>query len=376
MNCRIGEQVRGRDGIQPPILLLRPTGKDYLWGGNRLRVEYGKDLPMVPLAETWECSTHPDGPSVVAEAAYCKCGQEAVDEVELSGKLCGLGLDEVLRMYPEWLGKRHYSEENFGGDADGAEPEAELPILIKFIDAARDLSVQVHPDDDYALARENQLGKTEMWYVLDADPNAKLVYGFAHDVTREQVLESLQSGTITDYLQQVPVHKNDVFFVQPGTVHAIGGGVLVAEIQENSNVTYRVYDYDRVDKNGQKRPLHVEKALEVMEFKQAVSPRQQIRLMRYQPGSASETLCRCRYFQVNRVLVTEEYRMRVENTSFQVLLVLEGELCIESMPDVGEVQSDGVQSNVPVRKGDCVFLPANLGELKVQGKGQLLQVFC
>ena len=370
MNCKKEGQVYDGDEALRPILRLHPVGKDYLWGGNRLREEYGKDLNIEPLAETWECSTHPDGPSVIIEVAGCKCGQEAVDTVESSEKLCGLGLDEVLRMYPEWLGKRHYSEEDFGGAADGAEPKAELPILIKFIDAAKDLSVQVHPEDDYALVHENQLGKTEMWYVLDAEPGAKLVYGFSHDVTKEQVLESLRSGTLTNYLQQIPVQKNDVFFVKAGTVHGIGGGVMVAEIQENSNVTYRVYDYDRVDKNGCKRPLHVEKALEVMNLKRADSPRQQMRLMRYQSGSASEILCRCQYFQVDRVLVSREYRMRVEDTSFQVLLVLDGEL------EIAKEQAEGVVAcDLAVRKGDCIFLPAGCGQIAVRGKGQLLQVF-
>lgn len=337
-------------------LLLRPVGKDYLWGGNRLREEYGKDLKLEPLAETWECSTHPDGSSVVAE-----------------GECAGLCLDEVLRLHPEWLGNRHYRECSILGAEENGRTMAELPILIKLIDAAKDLSVQVHPEDEYALVHENQLGKTEMWYVLDAEPGAKLVYGFAHDVTREQVLESLQNGTIIDYLQQVPVHKNDVFFVQPGTVHAIGAGVLLAEIQENSNVTYRLYDYDRVDKNGCKRPLHVEKALEVMSLKRADSPRQQIRLMRYQLGSAKEILCRCQYFQVDRVLVSREYHMRVEATSFQVLLILDGKLEVVCVPDDADT---AVNSSVmTIRKGDCVFLPADCGQLIVRGEGQLLQIF-
>lgn len=312
-------------------VLLRPVGKDYLWGGTKLNEEYHKNIPLEPLAETWECSTHPDGPSVVA-----------------SGSFEGMGLDEVLKKYPEWLGSRH-------------EGKSELPVLIKFIDAAKDLSVQVHPDDEYALKNENQLGKTEMWYVLEAEPDAALIYGFTHEVTREQLQKSVQEGKLMQYLQKVPVRKNDVFFVKPGTVHAIGSGVLVAEIQENSNVTYRVYDYDRVDKNGQKRPLHLEKSLEVMNLQKADSPRQQMRLMRYQPGAASEILCRCQYFQVDRVLVTREYHLNVESSSFQVLLVLDGEM------QIGELET---------RKGDCVFLPAGCGKVDVYGKGQLLQVFC
>lgn len=326
--------------LNKPIL-LKPAGKDYLWGGMRLKEEYGKDLQMLPLAETWECSTHPDGPSIVASGAYAGCP-----------------LDEVLKKHPRWLGTRHDEAEH-----NGAQPskQGELPILIKFIDADKDLSIQVHPDDTYALAHEGQPGKTEMWYVLEAKPGAELIYGFSHDVTCEQVREYLQRGKLERHVQKIPVKKNDVFFIEPGTVHAIGSGVILAEIQENSNVTYRLYDYDRLDKNGQKRPLHLNQALEVLNVRRAGAVRQQLRLMRYQPGSASEILCRCKYFQVNRVLVTGEFCFRVENTSFQVLLALEGEMVLQDLQ---------------IRKGDCVFLPAGCGMLQVTGKGQLLQVFC
>lgn len=337
--------------LNKPIL-LRPVGKDYLWGGSRLREEYHKNLQETPLAETWECSTHPDGVSIVA-----------------SGEYQGMPLDEVLKLHPEWLGSHarrseQYPErpENYSANMNvEAQGVGALPVLIKFIDAAKDLSVQVHPDDAYAQVHENQSGKTEMWYVLEAEPDATLIYGFNHDMTREQLLKSLKSGKLLNHLQQIPVHKNDVFFIQPGTVHAIGKGVLVAEIQECSNVTYRLYDYDRVDKNGQKRPLHLEQALDVLNLKRTPQVRQQMRLMRYQPGAASEILCRCQYFQVDRVLVSEMYRCKVETTSFQVLLVLEGDLQVEELS---------------VQKGDCVFLPADCGEVAVRGKGQLLQVFC
>ena len=208
--------------------LLRPCGKDYIWGGRRLNDEFEKNIPMSPLAETWECSTHPDGPSWV-----------------VGGEFDGMELTQVLRLHPEYLGSHP--------NTDG-----ELPILIKFTDADKDLSVQVHPDDAYAAVHEDgQLGKTEMWYVLDAAKDAKLVYGFRKNMTAEKVRTAIADGSIMKYLQQVPVHKDDVFFLQPGTIHAIGAGALIAEIQENSNLTYRLYDYDRMDKNGQKRPLHV-----------------------------------------------------------------------------------------------------------------------
>ena len=212
--------------------LLTPAGKDYLWGGNRLKTEFNKEIDLVPLAETWECSTHPDGPSVI-----------------VTGTHAGKTLAELLKEHPEYLGKHPGTE-------------GELPVLIKFIDAKKNLSVQVHPDDDYARTYENgQLGKTEMWYVMDAAPDAQLVYGFNHDITKEQLRQSLKDGTVEKYLQKVKIQKDDVFFIEAGTVHAIGAGALIAEIQESSNLTYRLYDYNRVGKDGKLRELHIDKAL-------------------------------------------------------------------------------------------------------------------
>ena len=168
---------------------------------------------MDPLAETWECSTHPDGPSYV-----------------VSGEFGGQELAKVLRAYPEYLGERHKGENT-------------LPILIKFIDAKKDLSVQVHPTDEYAQENENgQLGKTEMWYVLEAEPGASLYYGFTHEISKEEFERRIQDNTLTDVLNAVPVHKGDCFFIPSGTLHAIRKGIVVAEIQQNSNVTYRIYD--------------------------------------------------------------------------------------------------------------------------------------
>ena len=206
-------------------------------GGSRLNDEFEKNIDLTPLAETWECSTHPDGPSYV-----------------VGGTFDGQELAEVLRAHPEYLGERHKGENT-------------LPILIKFIDAKKDLSVQVHPSDEYAREHEGDNGKTEMWYVIDADEGASLIYGFQHEVTEEILRKAVETGTLDKHLQKVPVHKGDTYFVPAGTVHGIGKGILVAEIQESSNVTYRVYDYDRVDKNGKKRDLHFDKAVQVMNMK-------------------------------------------------------------------------------------------------------------
>ena len=320
--------------------LLKPVGKDYLWGGRRLNDDFSKDIPLQPLAETWECSTHPDGPSGVA-----------------SGEFKGLSLAEVLRLQPELLG-RHYA--GLG----------ELPILIKLIDAKKDLSVQVHPDDEYAFKHEQgQRGKTEMWYVLDASRDAQLVYGFSHDIERAALEKSLLDGTVEKYLQKVPVHSDDIFLIKPGTVHAIGAGALIAEIQESSNLTYRLFDYNRVDKNGKKRELHIEKALAVVNMQGSARPKQPLRVLKYRRGYAAEMLCRCKYFQVERVLVnTERCRelasFQSNSDSFQVLLCTNG--CgIMTFGD-GEV--------LQLFRGDCVFLPADSVEVKVHGELQMLLV--
>jgi len=319
-------------------LLLRPSGKDYLWGGNRLNDEFEKGLDLIPLAETWECSTHPDGPSYVVGGEF--------DEQELA---------QVLREYPEYLGERHKGENT-------------LPILIKFIDAKKDLSVQVHPTDDYAQKHEKgQFGKTEMWYVLDASKDAKLVYGLKHDRTEEQLRQAIMNGTVIKELQWVPVKKDDLFFIEAGTIHAIGAGALVAEIQENSNLTYRLYDYDRVGKDGKKRELHIDKALKVANLRSSAEPRQPLRVLKYRQGVASELLTRCKYFEVYRMIVNTERRQQVhyhaDEIAFRVLLCVNG---------CGTISyTDG---SITFYKGDCIFVPADSEVLTIHGQAQFLDV--
>lgn len=328
------------DGAFRPFL-LKPAGKDYLWGGHRLKDDFSKEIDMEPLAETWECSTHPDGPSIVASGAHK-----------------GMLLTEVLKEYPEYMGTHPKTD---GG----------LPILIKFIDAKQDLSVQVHPDDEYARKYEHgSLGKTEMWYVLDATKDAKLVYGFYHDISKEKLKKSLEEGTVERYLQKVKVKKDDLFYIEAGTVHAIGAGILIAEIQECSNITYRMYDYNRMDKDGKPRTLHIERALEVANRIGTQTPRQPMRVLRYQKGCASELLCRCKYFQVERQLInTEKCRemadFQTDGNSFQVLLCVDG---------CGTLFGEGEM--IHFFKGDCIFVPADSMPLKLHGRAQMLKVRC
>lgn len=322
--------------------LLKPAGKDYLWGGSRLNDDFSKGIDLEPLAETWECSTHPDGPSSVA-----------------SGEFCGRLLSDVLKERPEFLGTH-------------PETKSELPILIKFIDAKKDLSVQVHPDDAYAFDKENgQKGKTEMWYVLDAAKDAQLIYGFTRDMNPDTLRRSLKTGVIERYLQKIPVHKDDVFFIEPGTVHAIGAGTLIAEIQENSNLTYRMYDYNRTDKNGNLRELHIDKAMDVVNTKGSAAPKQQIRVLKYVPGSATEFICRCKYFQVERMLInTERCRelvsFQTDSTSFQVLLCTNG--CGVLLEESGKA--------LHFFRGDCIFVPADSETIRLHGRAQFLKVRC
>lgn len=319
-------------------MLLRPSGKDYIWGGQRLNHEFEKNIDMSPLAETWECSTHPDGPCYVVNGEF--------DNMELS---------RVIEEHPEYLGKRH----------EGAK---ELPILIKLIDAREKLSVQVHPTDEYARLHENgQLGKTEMWYVLDAAKDARLIYGFNHDMRKETVRAAVLNDSLARHLQQIPVKKDDVFMIEAGTVHAIGAGILLAEIQENSNLTYRLYDYGRIGKDGKPRELHIEKGLEVANLKSSAEPRQPLRVLRYSRGMASELLCKCKYFQVYRMIVNTERRQVVtyeaDEMGFRVLLCVNG---------CGTMFTG--EETIVFYKGDCIFIPAGSEEIRIHGQAGFLDI--
>lgn len=318
-------------------LLLKPVGKNYIWGGQRLKELYHKDIDISPLAETWECSTHRDGESVVA-----------------NGKYRGRTLRDVLFENPEYVG----TNTDFDGN---------IPILTKFIDAKNDLSVQVHPNDEYAKKYENQYGKTEMWYVIEADEGACLVYGFKHKTDRESVERYLRENTITSHLNLVPVKAGDMFFIEPGTVHAIGSGLLIAEIQQSSNVTYRLYDYERKDENGKKRELHIKKALDVIDYgKDCTKIRQSMRILKYRPNIARETMCKCGYFRVDRILFNKSININVDEFSFRVYMFISGYATF----------SYGDNRSLCVKAGDTVFVPAGMDDFKADGTGEILVISC
>ena len=322
--------------------LLKPAGIEKLWGGSRLNDDFSKKIDIENLAESWECSTHPDGQSTVA-----------------SGIFKGYTLAEVILKHPEILGKK-------------LEKLKDLPILVKLIDAQQNLSVQVHPDDDQAKRLENaKNGKMEFWYVLDAYKDSKLVYGLNHNLTKNQLINSIHEQNIEKYLQTIPVKKNDIFFINPGTIHAIGAGVLIAEIQQNSNITYRLFDYNRVDKNGNQRELHLDKALKVANLKQSTIPKQPMRVLKYSKGCASEFLCRCQYFQVERLLINTErtrilYETASTDQSFEIFICINGCGIIYFEPN----------HVIMIFKGDTVFVPANSVSFKIHGKAEFLKISC
>lgn len=314
--------IRKANKLTP--FLLSPPIKDYIWGGTRLRDEYGKESSLPRLAESWELSCHPDGESVIA-----------------SGEYDGVRLSELITEHPEILGKNC---KKFSG----------LPVLVKLIDAKEDLSVQVHPDDDYAHKNENDNGKTELWYVVDAEPGAELIYGFKEKLTKEDLRRAVEENTLMDMVNRVPVKKGDVFFIEPGTLHAIGGGIVIAEIQQSSNVTYRVYDYGRVGADGKPRELHVEKALEVtntepLDYRRPVYG---IEL----DGVVIQLLADCEYFNVNRERIISEAQLCADESSFSHVLVIGGS---------GELIYDG--GSVPLNTGASVFVPAGSGNYVIKG---------
>lgn len=302
-----------------------------------MKTEYGYDLPLAPFAEAWVCSAHSDGESIVQSGGYT-----------------GKTLADVLREDPELLGTHAAALAN-----------GELPVLVKLIDAKCDLSVQVHPDDAYARVHENQSGKTEMWYILSADPGAALVYGFSHNMAVSQVRDAAETGNLMNYLQKVPVHAGDVFYIPPGTVHAIGGGILLAEIQQSSNVTYRLYDYDRRDKNGQKRELHLEKALAVASLQKASEVHQQMRVLRSHVGSVCTLLGRSEYFRVVHILLSGSVSRSIAEDSFACLLCTSGSCTLTA---AGET--------LAIEKGSCAFVPAGAGKTALSGCAEVLWISC
>ena len=311
------------------ILKLKPVFKDYIWGGTRLRDDFGYECDLDPVAEGWLLSCHKDGMSTVDGGEYS--GKALEDIIEKFGKITTVGTR--------------------------AEAFPYFPVLIKLIDAKDNLSIQVHPDNDYAARVEHEFGKTEIWYVLDAADDAKLIYGFKEKISSEQFRIAIEDNTLMDVLNVVNVKKGDLFFIEAGTVHAIGKGALIAEIQQNSNSTYRVYDYGRVGKDGKPRELHIDKAVDVSKTEPAKYDIKPFGEEKETNGGTAQLLTECELFTVNRYVTNSKMIFEADEKSFNHVLVLAG---------CGEI--DGK----PFKKGDSFFVPANFGKYEISGNAEIL----
>ena len=306
-------------------LKFKTIFKDKIWGGNKINTVLGKDFGDLPnCGETWEISGVEGNISVVAE-----------------GALAGRSLVELIDSYKgDLLGHKIYGK--YGN---------QFPLLVKFIDANADLSIQVHPDDKLAKTRHNSFGKTEMWYVFQADEGSSLISGFNQPVDKQDFLNKFNSGRIMEILNKEKVKAGDVFFIPAGRVHTIGKGLLLAEIQQTSDITYRIYDFERVDSNGQKRELHVEEALDAIDYNFYDHYKVAYDNLINKPVE----LVKSDYFTTNKVSLNQTLERNYSNLdSFIIYICFDGDCILEY---------DG--GKVVVKKGDAVLLPAELKKVKL-----------
>lgn len=304
---------------------LKPIYKARIWGGKNLETLLNKEIPSLePIGETWELS--------------CREGDESIIS---NGVLEGLTLNHVLQQY--------------GNSIIGTKYEVYMdrfPLLIKFIDAKEKLSIQVHPDDQYALAFEGDLGKTEAWYIVDAKEDSKIIYGLKDHITKKDFISSLENGSIEDTLNEIHVKAGDIIFIPAGTVHAIGEGIVIFEVQQNSDVTYRLYDWQRVGLDGKARELHIDKALDVIDFD---SNNKKI---------VNQKLS-CHVFTIEEIICVDFYMHILPGDSFEILTFIEG---------TGEIEY-GEGNREHAKAGDTILLPASLGRYKIVGYCKLLKTY-
>ncbi|WEK55112.1 MAG: class I mannose-6-phosphate isomerase [Candidatus Cohnella colombiensis] len=318
------------NNTKPYPLHFKPEFKERVWGGRALE-RFGFDVPQGAIGEGWMIADHPNGISHIT-----------------NGEFAGKGLDEIRSLVGDtWFG------------AKGASDNGRFPLLIKLLDCNDDLSIQVHPNDHYDRLPKGELGKTEMWYVLDAKPGAKIIYGLEPGVDREALAAAIEEGRIMECLQEVSVKAGDTFYIPAGTVHALCAGVVVAEIQQNSDTTYRLYDYNRPGLDGQMRELHIEDSLNVIAYEDTGATR-----MSTDGAQAGQwlTLASSPYFVTDKGVVDGKWDQATNGESFVVLIVAEG---------TGSI--DWSQGHVDAKAGDCFLIPANLGSYSLDGEMTILR---
>ena len=312
-------------------LTFVPILKDRIWGGTKLKEVLNKSFDGSQIGESWELSTVENDISVVVNGAFE-----------------GLNLNQLIEKYPtELLGIK--SIQYFGNN---------FPLLFKFIDAKEDLSIQVHPNDALAKERHNSFGKTEMWFVMQADDNARLVVGFKDKTNKKEYQEHLENKTLVAVLNEAPVKVGDAFFLETGTVHAIGAGVLIAEIQQTSDITYRLYDWDRVDANGVGRELHTDLALDAINF-EPTNTKLDYEVVK----NKSVNLVECPFFNTNILQISEKYNWKKTKESFTVLMCTEGSFTINMLHFKAEF-----------KKGDTILIPAIIDSFDIIGEASLLEI--
>ena len=309
-----------------------PIIKDRIWGGTKLKTVLNKTITSEIAGESWEISTVPNDISVIK-----------------NGDFKGKSLNQLIDSYPvEVLGNQVY--QRFG---------KQFPLLFKFIDAKDDLSIQVHPNDDLAQKRHNSFGKTEMWYVMQADIEARLIVGFKDKSSPEEYLKNLQNKTLETILDSKKVTQGDVFFLATGTVHAIGAGTVIAEIQQTSDITYRIYDFDRIDANGNKRELQLDNAMDAINFdviKSKIDYQQNI--------NQSNQVVHCNYFKTNFIPLNTILSIHNDKDSFLVYM------CVDGNFEIGLNNQ-----KYAYKKGDTVLIPANLKDFQLIGNASLLEIY-
>lgn len=313
-------------------LVFEPILKDRIWGGIKLQSLLNKEIPTPTTGESWEISTVSGDVSLVANGVYC-----------------GLSINELISRYPTAiLGTK--VERQFG---------IVFPLLFKFLDAKEDLSIQVHPNDELAKKRHNSFGKTEMWYVVQADENARIIVGFKEKSSPEEYLGHLKDKTLTTILKEIEVQQGDMFLLETGTIHAIGSGIVIAEIQQTSDITYRVYDWDRVDALGHSRELHIDLALDAINY-ETVQAQKNYKKM----PNKSNPAVQCSYFTTNFIPLDGNITFRKNKESFTVLMCTEGEFELLSQ-----------DSTAVFKKGQTVLIPAIISDFELRGKATLLEIY-
>lgn len=313
-------------------ITFEPILKERIWGGTRLSDYLKKSIFSNKTGESWEISTVPNNVSIISNGIYK-----------------GKNLNQLIEQFPEAiLGKAVFAQ--FG---------KQFPLLFKYLDANKDLSIQLHPNDELAKKRHNSFGKTEMWYVMQADEGARLIIGFKENTTKEEYVKKLNDDQLLSLLNEIPVQKGDVFLLDTGTVHAIGAGILIAEIQQTSDITYRLYDWNRIDEHGNKRELHTDLALEAINFKKVETQKIYVSKL-----NEFTNLVDCPFFKTDLITLNGELKVFNNGDSFIVLMCTEGNFDISYTTSI-----------ISVSLGQTILIPAALNSFKILGEAVVLKIF-